>query len=510
MDYEAIVIGGGTTGSVIAHELGKLGRKVLVVEAGGKAQMKWPVRLAGDGGVEGPPHFRNSFRLESDLGSHYHLAVRGLGGAGQIYAGWIYRFHPADFRLKSTYGVGEDWPISYDDLKPFFLRAEEIIGVSGEIDPNVPGTEPPYPMPAFPIDYASQVFNRKLKGELEFTWASQSRNRVKYDDRPACRGYRMCWECPLEAKWTPQNSVIRKTHPLKNVEYLIRSPVVFIDVEANGEIAGIRCLSSTGERRLTAEVYVLACNGIETPRMMLHCRQPNAPEGLANSSGLVGRNYMGHPHVDWIVDLGENVYGGRGPLHSSNCTRFADHPDRANSSAVNLHYIQTTIPQINLNPDLWGAELISDAQVDTGQIVHLGIESEMLPDERSYIALDPEIDQFGINNVRVRYFLTDYVRRGFERVAEILRNAEKRGDIKGFEQRPPQHDGGHWMGATRMGTGRNNSVTDSFGRAWDHPNLFVAGASLYPTCTPFNPLEASVALALRAIPEIERHIRESA
>jgi len=508
MDYEAIVIGGGTTGSLIAHELGKLGRKVLVVEAGGKAQMKWPVNLAGDGEIEGPAHFRESFRMESDLGTQYHLAVRGLGGAGQIYAGWTYRFHPKDFRLKSTYGVGEDWPLAFEDLKPFYLEAEKLIGIAGEQAPNIPSTEAPYPMPAYAIDYASQVFNRKLNGELVFTPAPQSRNKEPYDGRPACRGYRMCWECPLEAKWTPQNTVIRKSYELKNVEYLIRSPIVFIEVDSDGSIDGIRCLSSGGEQRLKAKVFVLACNGIETPRLMLHCSQPNAPAGLANSSKLVGRNYMGHPHVDWLVDLGENVYGGRGPLHSSHCTRFVDHPDRAKSSATNLHYIQAMLPEININPDLWGAAMIRAAQADSGQVVHLGIESEMLPDERSFISLDSDVDRFGIPIVRVHYFLTDYVRRGFERIAGILREAERRGDIKGFEQRPPEHDGGHWMGATRMGTSRETSVTDSFGRTWDHPNLFIAGASLYPTSTPFNPLETSVALALRAVPEIEASLKD--
>lgn len=502
MDYEVIVVGGGTTGSLIAFELGKLGKRVLVVEAGGRAQMKWPVNLAGDGGVEGPPHFRDSTRFFSDLGSHYFKAVRGLGGAGQIYAGWTYRFHPSDFRMKSRYGVGADWPIAFEDLVPFYRKAEELMGIAGQADPNMPGTEIPFPMEAFPIDLASQVFNRKLGGRLVFTPAPQSRNRVPYDGRPACRGYRMCWECPLEAKWTPQNTVIRKTHELTNVEYLIRSPVVFVEVGSGGAIDNIRCLSSNGETKLSAKAYVLACNGIETPRLMLHCKQQNAPAGLANSSGLVGRDYMGHPHVDWIVDLGENVFGGRGPLHSSHCTRFVDHPNRAAAAAVNLHYIQAPLPEIELNTDLWGAELIRDAQRNTGRIIHLGIEAEMLPDPRSYIALDGAVDQFGMPLAQVHYYLTDYVRHGFEQVATILRDAAKRGDIAAFEEKPPEHDGGHWMGATRMGSRPDDSVADSFGRTWDHANLFIAGASLYPTATPFNPIETSIALALRAVPQI--------
>jgi choline dehydrogenase-like flavoprotein len=510
LDYEAIIVGGGTTGSLIAYELGRLGRRVLVVEAGGTAQMKWPVNLAGDGGIEAPPHFRQSFRMNSDLGTQYHLAVRGLGGAGQVYAGWAYRYNPIDFCLKSTYAVGADWPLTFQELLPFYLQAERLIGISGQEISNMPGTAQPYPMPAFPIDYATQVFNRKLKGELAFTPAPQSRNRIPYDGRPACRGYRMCWECPLEAKWTPQNCVIRKSYQLKNVEYLIKSPVVFVEVGSSGKVDSIRCLSTDGEKRLTAGIFVIACNGIETPRLMLHCKQPNAPAGIANSTGLVGRNYMGHPHVDWLIDLGENVYGGRGPLHSSNCTHFADHPDRANSSAVNLHYIQATLPEIKLNTELWGEALIRDAQADTGQVVHLGIESEMLADERSFISLDQDVDQLGLPIVRINYFLTDYVRRGLERIAEILRAAERRGDIKGFEQNHPEHDGGHWMGATRMGSSRENSVADSFGRTWDHPNLFIVGASLYPTSTPFNPIETSVALVLRAAPEIESSLKAKA
>jgi len=508
LDYEVIVIGGGTTGSLIAYELGKLGRRVLVAEAGGLAGMAGPINLAGDGGVAGRGDFRGSFRFDTDLGTQYHLAVRGLGGTGQIYAGWAYRFRPKDFCLKSTYGVGADWPMSYEDLVPFYRRAEEFIGISGGADPNFAKMSEPYPMGPFPIDYASQVFNKKAGDALKFTPAPQSRNRIAFDGRPACRGYRMCWDCPIEAKWTPQNSTIRKSLNLKQVEYLIRSPTIFIEVGAGGMIDGIRCLSSTGERRLQAKVYVLACNGIETPRLMLHCRQPHAPSGIANSSGLVGKNYMGHPHCHWEIDLGENVYGGRGPLHSSNCTQLTDHPERAAISAVNLHYIQAPLPKVELNPDLWGSELVREAQQDTGSVIYLGLESEMLPDSRCHISLDSDVDSYGLPVVRVHYFLTEYAKRGIDRAAELIREALKKSGVKDFEQHRPSHDGGHWMGATRMGFNRGDSVTDSYGRTWDHPNLFIAGASLYPTSTPFNPLESSVALAFRAVPEIDRILRE--
>ena len=502
MDYEAIIIGGGTTGTLIALELGKLGHRVLVVEAGGRAGMQGPLNLAGDGGIEGRGDFQGSYRMRSDLGTQYHQGVRGLGGSGQIYAGWTYRFRPVDFRLRSTHGVGADWPIGYDDLAPFYQRAEELMGVAGEPDPGVPEFEGPFPMEPFPLDYPTQVFNRLLGDALPFVTAPQPRNRVPYGGRPACRGYRQCWDCPIEAKWTPQNSVIRETNKYGNIEYLIRSPVVFIEVGDGGRIDHVRCLTSNGESRLTAKTYVLACNGIETPRLMLHCSQPNAPEGLANSSGQVGRNYMGHPHCHWEIDLAENVYGGRGPLHTSNCTAFADHEDRAVASAVNLHYIQAPLPRPELNPDLWGAEMIRDAQKDSGSVVYIGLESEMLPDPSCYIELDANVDQYGMPVAIVHYVLTQYARNGINRAATLLREALLKKGLKDFEQRRPQHDGGHWMGATRMGSSPDDSVTDSFGRAWDHPNLFIAGASLYPTSTPFNPIETSVALALRSVPEI--------
>lgn len=506
-DYDVVIVGAGTTGCVIGEALARRGIKVLCIEAGGRGGFQGPLSLAGDGGIEG---VRPSHILDSTLGSFYgYKMFNGLGGMGQYYAGWTYRYRPNDLRLRTLYGVGADWPIEYAELLRWYQAAEALMGVCGEPDPGVPG-QPPYPMPAFPVDYATQVFNRRTGGRLPFSPAPQSRNRQAWDGRPACLGYRQCWlGCPNEAKWTPQNSVLKRSGATPGLEFLLRAPVVFIEAGPGGDITGVRCLTRTGEVRITARSFVLAANGVENPRLLLHCRQPHAPDGLGNRSGQVGRNYLGHPEAHWVVDLGEPVFGGRGPLHSSHCTMFTDHPERAQASAFNLNSIETALPPVTIDPALWGADLVRKAQ-ESGTTVRLTVSYEMLPDPANYIDLGPQTDALGLSLARIHYNLTDYGRRGVERSRRLIEPLLKASGITHYDLPEPHGDGAHWMGATRMGFNKDDSVADSHGRVWDHPNLYIAGASLYPTSTTFNPIETSVALALRTAAKIAETVQPGA
>jgi choline dehydrogenase-like flavoprotein len=509
MDYDVIIIGAGTTGAVIGYELGMHGHQVLLLEAGGTSGYRFPIRIAKDGEIPFKPAPRFNYRRMTTFYNRYKGGF-GLGGHGQIYAGWTYRFLPDDFRMKSRFGLGSDWPIRYEDLMPYYRKTEKLMGISGEAHPLFPGTEDAYPNPPFPVSYATKVFNRKFKDFFEYTTAPQSRNRKNYDGRMRCAGYRNCIHCPIEAKWTPQNTPIRKSHDLPNIEYFIRSPALFMEAAPDKKIGHLVCQTGTGEVKLQARQYVLAANGIDTPRLLLNAKQPHAKDGLANSSGLVGKCYMVHPHVHWRIDLGEIVFGGRGPLHSSNCLKYVNHAMRDKTAAFNMHYLGDELPDITFNPDLWGEDLIRDIQASAGRMVDVGICIEMEPHEQNRVLLDKSTDPLGLRNAVVQCHVTEYAQAGYNLFKNEMKRAIKAAGIKKYIRKDRiLSDGGHWMGTTRMGSHPRDSVTDSYGRCWDHPNLFIAGASLFPTSTPFNPIQTSIALALRTSDEIHQTLMKN-
>ena len=239
-----------------------------------------------------------------------------MGGTTWHWLGTALRFVPDDFRLRSRFGVGIDWPISYDDLEPWYCEAERELGVAGDpnADLNAPRSQP-YPLPPIPLSYADQRTAAALKGSAHSVQPTpQARNSERYDNRPACCGSASCIPiCPVQAKYDATTHVARAERA--GAQVVAEAVVTRVEVGADGRVTALIVKRPDGsEDRATGKVFVIAAHGIETPKLLLQSRTDRLPAGVANSSDQVGRNLMDHPaQLNWAL-AAEPLGAHRGPL----------------------------------------------------------------------------------------------------------------------------------------------------------------------------------------------------
>ncbi|MBI2509063.1 MAG: GMC family oxidoreductase [Betaproteobacteria bacterium] len=418
--------------------------------------------------------------------------------------------------MKATYGVGVDWPISYAELEPYYLRAEQEIGVCG--DDNVDLGSPrsgPYPLPPMPLTYLDRVITGRLRPHgFKFVARPSARNSVPYDNRLACHGFNSCSPiCPTGAQYAAIVH-IRKAEAL-GVRVLEEALVTRVDVDKSGTVRSLTYKRPDGvEHRLTARAYVLAANGIETPRLMLISRSRRVPNGLANSSDQVGRNLMDHPGLSVRFLMPVPIYAGRGPDYTVNFFGFRDGQFRRFQAGwgmslynrLHLHDITNELLQDGVVPP----ELDRQIRFRAGREVEFDTHVELLPNPENRIQLDDKRrDSGGLPLVRINYRIGDYTLRGFEHCRQILRQFAKLLGAARYRDRGVfSHH--HLMGTTRMGDDPKASVVDRECRAHDHRNLFIAGSSVFTTGSTANPTLTIAALSLRLAEALKRELGVSA
>jgi choline dehydrogenase-like flavoprotein len=285
-----------------------------------------------------------------------------------------------------------------------------------------------------------------------------------------------------------------------------------IEVGVDRVVTAVRYRAPDGAaHRVAGRAFVIAANGIETPRLLLTSRSDRAPNGVANSSGQVGRNLMDHPSTGMSFLMPRPVFPGRGPQHITAVINLRDGPFRSMQSAKKLHFANRVdtlgITQALLAQGLRGSALDHAIYQRSVRSCWIGSFHEQLPDPANRIVLSSDRrDRFGLPYVQVHYALDEYVRRGatdtrrtFDDIARLLgasevRHAEGLGPV------------GHPMGTTIIGNDPRNSVADAWGRAHDHTNLFIAGSSLFPSGGTVNPSLTIAALSLRTADAILREL----
>jgi choline dehydrogenase-like flavoprotein len=234
---------------------------------------------------------------------------------------------PNDFRLRSAYGCGLDWPVAYEDLEPFYGQAkDEIIGVSADSTETLASPRStPYPMPAIPQIFMDKAYAQALAGtEFEVRTMPQARNSVYCDDRPACCGSGSCIPiCPIQAKY--EATVHLSLAGESGVALHAQATATLVEVGAQGRVTAIRSKRRDGSEGVASgNVFVLAANAIEIPRLLLNSRTEARPRGVANSSDQLGRNLMDHPaQLSWAL-APMPVWPYRGPLSTSGIEIFRD------------------------------------------------------------------------------------------------------------------------------------------------------------------------------------------
>jgi choline dehydrogenase-like flavoprotein len=510
-----------------------------------------------------------------------------LAGGTLHWMGLTPRLVPNDFRMKTKYGVGEDWPIDYDTMSKYYERAEAELGVAGDVaDHSFAGLtfSPGYafPMPRIPPSLFDQHVNETLAHftdaettSLEFlgtaapvtslTVRSQpaARNSQPYRNRRACAGNTSCIPiCPIQAKYDPTITLNEATN--NGAKLMDRTVASEILVDANNRVSGINFITykdeagpKTGSGCIKAKIYIIAANGVETPRLLLMSKNPQNPNGVANnSSGMVGCNLMDHPQfLSWGL-LPVQVFPYRGPLVTSAIGDLCDGPFRAQRAAFRISLGNeawsatvggsggdphvTTLDFIN-GVNLSGlnkkdsthltdnSALLGDQLRDTlGNLIsrqfRIAFAVEQSPDANNRVTLSSATDALGLPRPKIAYNLSDYTKQGIAaafRLKKVIFNklgAEDftrtgDGDPAGFDVEIKNGDqvekvhltyggAGHVMGTYRMGTDPKTSVVDSFQRSHDHANLYLVGSGTFPTVGTANPTITLSALALRTAESI--------
>ena len=330
---DVVIVGSGVCGALVAARLATRGVSVRILEAGPRvsrpaalAQFRAALIKVPECPYPNAPYAPHSTSDKPDI---YYLQngpdkfeatyLRQVGGTTWHWLGTSFRFVPDDFRLRSKFGVGVDWPISYDDLEPWYCEAEQELGVAG--DPNAALDAPrsrPYPLPGIPLTYLDQrVAAAVAKLGYSVQPTPQARNSQRYQNRPACCGSASCIPiCPVQAKYDAMVHVTQAERA--GAELIDRAIASAVEVGADGRVSGVRYKRPDGsEARAVAKVYVIAAHGIETPKLLLQSRTAERPGGVANSSDQVGRNLMDHPtRQSWAL-ADEPLWPYRGPLSTA-------------------------------------------------------------------------------------------------------------------------------------------------------------------------------------------------
>jgi choline dehydrogenase-like flavoprotein len=496
--FDVLIVGAGATGALVALRMAARGLTVVVLEAGprfsGYTALQNTEANAGKIMWSEPRKF---------VGSDFVVPKTGMGvGGGTLpWLGVVPRFHRDDFRTFSTEGVGADWPIGYDDLRPHYETVEREFGVAGECGPFAPE---PYtlPMPPHRMNWHGQVLARGARklGARPFA-PPIAINSVERDGRPACISCGWCGSgCPTEAKATAANTFLARAERL-GARIISEAFVHRVNYDhSQNRVTGVTYLDpERREHSILAKVVVLAGHAIETPRLLLLSANDTFSDGLANSSGLVGKNLMSHPTWQVFGTFDEPVNAFKGMQMGHVMVQDYYRPDSRNGYArgfILLSYMATPITFANLSGLMFGQEL-KDFLYEYAHTAAWWAHAEGLPDERNTITLDPELrDARGLPAARVTYHWGDndvkLVAAARDKAADMMAASGARKVHIGLNY------GAHAMGSCRMGRDAKSSVVNEFCQTHDVNNLYICDTSVFVTSAGVNPTLTAMAIADRA------------
>ncbi len=518
---DVLIIGAGASGAAIAWSLLETRMRILCLEQGEHLQDRdFPSRredyeLSRYGEFSCDPNVRKlkqDYPVNSQNSCITPVNWNGVGGSTINFLGHWPRMKPSDFRTRSLDDVAEDWPVDDATLEPFYDLNDENTGVSGlGGNPGYPDYSPP--LPPIPIGKLGQTLAKGFN-ELGWHWwpsdvAILSQDR---DGRQKCVNAGTCdLGCAAGAKGGT-NFTYWPVLENAGVELRTRSRVreILIDQET-GFATGVLYHGADGQlHEQKAELVVVACNGVGTPRLLLNSKSQLFPDGLANRSGLVGKNLMFHPLTGVAGVFDEPMLGHEGPMACSILSQEFYETDRSRDfvRGYGLHSGRSTTPMTYAlggygidNPIPWGAEHREIMDTVYPYLAGLTVVSEDLPEEINCVTLDPELtDSDGIPAPKINYRLGENTRRmlrhGEEKATELLLAAGAKRVLAKGDDKVWWRAGWHQMGTCRMGDDPEKSVVNGWGRSHDVKNLFIVDGSIFVTSGAVNPTSTIQALAL--------------
>ena len=544
-EYDAIIIGTGAAGGIVACVLAEAGKHVLLLERGtalsfadvGRDHLR-NQRLAIYGHNAGPelignprvfvdPHGRSRIVRPYELDYHNNAAC--VGGGTRVYGAQAWRFHPDDFRMANKYGVPEgsslaDWPIAYETLEPFYERAEWELGAAGDGDTIQHQIPRKRNYPLRPVDPSPQTVALQ-KAAQQLGWVTTPVplliNTEPYRGRLACIGCKYCvgFACPTDAKSGTQNTVIPRALASGNCELRTSAIAEAIATDDRGHVIGLSYLDNmsveTRRQMARARAVIVSAGAIESARLLLNSHSHLHPAGLGNEYDQVGRNLQGHLYPRAYGISPAKVFDGIGPGVTIATTQFNhDNPGIIGGGMLADDFIKSPIDfwYDSLPPDLprWGSENKRFMRENYTRVMHVRGPVQDIPNPEGRVTVDATVrDKWGIPVAR----LSGTTHRATVEAAEFMRERGEEwlrasGCEKVWSTQPGLILSGrqHQAGTCRMGADPGSSVTDEWGRVHNHDNLFVVDGSLHVTNGGFNPVLTIMALAFRSAEHIARLI----
>ncbi len=523
---DVLIIGAGAAGAAMAWSLTDTRMKILCLEQGDwmnpndypTTGMDWEARQFAEFGLS--PNGRGRVEDYPVNDSESPIAIsnfNAVGGSTILYAAHFPRFRPGDFKTKTLDGVAEDWPIDYALLEPYYDENARMMGVAGLAgDPAYPPKQPP--LPPVPLGKLGETLARGFNKLGWHWWPSDSAIATQpYEGRAQCINLGPCITgCAQGAKGSTDVTYWPEA-VRAGVELRTRCRVREITVDDSGMADGVIYYDAEGaEHRQEAEIVVMACNGVGTPRLLLNSRSKHFPDGLANRSGLVGKNLMFHPYALVSGVFEERLEGYKGPTGC--CIMSQEFYETDRSRGFVRGYSMETLR--GMGPTATALQGMSSGKVSWGADHHATYAElfdrtagmvqicEDLPEEHNCVTLDPDlVDSDGIPAPKISYTLSENSQRMLEhsvaRGTEIL---EAAGGKDVSSHAPMRPAGWHLMGTTRMGTDPERSVVNEWGRCHDVPNLFIIDGSIFVTSAGVNPTNTIQALTLYIADTIKKRI----
>ena len=496
-----VVVGSGAGGGTLSNELAQRGVKVVCLEAGPRTEIQdfendewkmfskisWLDKRTTSG----------TWRVAKDFPGLPAWIVKSVGGSTVHWAGASLRFQEHEFRARTHYGEVKganllDWPLTLKEMAPYYDKAEDKMGVTGTHGiPRLPGNN----------NYKVLAAGAKKLGYKEFHSGNMAINSQPRDGRGSCQQIGFCFQgCKSGAKWSTLYTEIPKGEATGRLEVRPNSQVLKIEHDDKGKVTGVLYADQDGKQyRQKARVVAVAGNSIESPRLLLNSASSTFPDGLANSSGQVGRNYMRHMTGSVYAIFDKPVHMYRGTTMAGIVRDESKHnPKRGFVGGYEMETLSLGLPFMAafLEPGAWGRDFTS-AMDQYENMAGMWLVGEDMPRDTNRITLHAsEKDQFGlpIPNVNFDDHANDLAMRahGYKQGEALYRAV---GATRVFQT--PPYPSTHNLGTNRMSAKAKDGVVNKHGQTHDIKNLFVSDGSQFTSGGAENPTLTIVALAIR-------------
>ena len=532
-----VVIGSGPAGGSVARELTRKGFDVVLLEQGRKVgpedmehdelgAFRWP-RWTNDPALS-PQTYRKTPDDPAET-KHYVRYARAVGGTTLHFTGNYWRFRPIDFHEFSKRGgvpgaALADWPITYDELEPYYTAVEWAVGVSGEVgtDPREPFRSKPYPLPPLTVTGPGVLLE---VGSKKLGWSSKAAPMAilsrEYNGRQPCHNCGFClgFPCEWSAKSGANYTMVPEALASCRCELRTNSYVRKIDTDDAGRVTGVVYFNADKQEVVQkTKAVVLCANGAETPRLLLNSKSNRFPDGLANSSGVVGKHFMFNGAAGASGEFEHEIHAHKGPVVTRITQEHYELDEKLGLIGGGGYDFRISMPALMRTARMpadgptWGSDFKKRMRPWFLNSLDCAGHTTSLPVPTNSVSLDPELkDAWGVPAMRITFKEHEHDLRLYkyfqERGRELL---EAAGSTKVHANPIADAPGQtvHLLGTARMGNDPASSVVDKFHRAHDVKNLFIVDGSSFVTSGRGQPTLTIQALAFRAADHIAEFARK--